>query len=88
MALTDDQVMQLLMMEESATPEPDSGLPSFDEIMENPSYITTISAGTKIWSVMDFPAGHHILLCFVPDLNSAEGLPHAAEGMFEQVDVA
>ncbi len=88
MALSDDQVMQLLMMGEDATPAPDSGLPSFEELVPNPSYITTISAGMKIWAVMDFPAGHHVLLCFVPDLNSPEGVPHAAEGMFEQIEVA
>lgn len=87
-ALTDDQVMQLLMMEEGATPEPDSGLPALDEIISNPSYITTISAGTKIWAVMDFPAGYNTIVCFVPDINSAEGMTHAAEGMIEQVEVS
>ena len=86
--LTDEMVMALFMMPEDATPEPGSGLPSLDEIGENPSYITTISAGTKIWSVMDFQPGYHTIACFVPDINSAEGVPHAAEGMIEQVEVA
>ena len=87
-ALTDEMFVSLFMMEEGATPEPDSGLPAMEEIVDNPSYITTISAGTKIWAVMDFQPGYHTLVCFVPDLNSPEGLPHAAEGMIEQVEVA
>jgi hypothetical protein len=87
-ALTDEMFVSLFMMEEGATPEPDSGLPAMEEIVDNPSYITTISAGTKIWAVMDFQPGYHTLVCFVADLNSPEGLPHAAEGMIEQVEVA
>jgi hypothetical protein len=89
-ALTDEMFMSVLMgmSGEDATPASDSGLPSMEEIVDNPSYITTISAGTKIWAVMDFQPGFHTLVCFVPDLNSPEGLPHAAEGMIEQVEVA
>ena len=87
-ALDDAMFMELFMMEEGATPEPDSGLPAIEEIGENPSYITTISSGVKIWSVMDFQPGFHTIVCFVPDLNSPEGVPHAVEGMMEHVEVA
>ncbi|MGD9711294.1 MAG: hypothetical protein AB7V46_04410 [Thermomicrobiales bacterium] len=86
--LDDEMFMQLFMMEEGATPVPESGLPSPEEIMDNPSYITTISAGVTIWSVMDFPAGYHTLVCFVPELTSPEGLPHAAFGMIEHIEVS
>jgi hypothetical protein len=86
-ALDDDQVMQLLMMDPSATPAPDSGIPSFDEIQFSPSGITTVSSGVKIWAVVDFMSGHNIITCFVTDINSPDMLPHAAEGMFEQIDV-
>lgn len=85
--LDDDQYMQLMSMGEDATPEPDSGLPSLDELQFNPSGIATVSAGVKIWTVVDFTSGHNIIACFVPDLNSPEMLPHSAEGMFEQIDV-
>lgn len=85
--LDDDQLMQLMMMDETATPAPDSGLPSIDEIGFNPGGITTVSAGVKIWAVVNFDSGHNLIACFVPDPNSAEMLPHAAEGMVEQVDV-
>jgi hypothetical protein len=85
--LDDEQFMGLLMMEEGATPLPDSGIPSLDEIQFSPSGITTISAGTKIWAVVDFMSGHNIITCFVTDPNSPEMAPHAAEGMFEQIDV-
>jgi len=87
-ALDDEQFMTLFMMEEGATPEPDSGLPAIEEIVENPSYITTVSAGVTIWSVMDFPAAFHTVACFVPELTSPEGLPHAVFGMIEHIEVA
>lgn len=86
--LDDEQFMTLLMMEDGATPAPDSGLPSLDEIQFNPSGITTISAGTKIWAVMSFDSGYNVITCFVPDINSPEMLPHAAEGMFEMIEVS
>lgn len=82
-----DQFMQLLSMPDGATPAPDSGLPSFDEIQFNPSGITTISAGGKIWAVVDFMSGHNVITCFVTDPNSPDMLPHAAEGMFAMIDV-
>ncbi len=85
--LDDDRFMQLLMMEDGATPAPDSGLPGMDEIQFSPSGITTVSAGVKIWAVVDFASGYNIITCFVADLNSPEMLPHAAEGMFEHIDV-
>lgn len=87
-ALNDEMFMSLFMMEEGATPAPDSGLPALEEILDNPSYIPTISAGTKTWAVMDFQPGYHTLVCFVPDLNSPEGIPHAAEGMIEHIEVS
>ncbi len=86
-SLDDDQIMQLLMMQDGATPAPDSGLPSMDELQFLPAGITTISAGVKIWAVVDFASGYNIITCFVPDLNSPDMLPHAAEGMFAQIDV-
>lgn len=86
-ALNDEQFMGLLMMEDGATPLPDSGIPSLDEIQFSPSGITTISAGVKIWAVVDFMSGHNIITCFVTDPNSPEMAPHAAEGMFAQIDV-
>lgn len=82
-----DQFMQLLMMDETATPAPDSGLPSLDEIQFNPSGITTVSAGTKIWAVVDVMSGHNIITCFIQDPNSVDMLPHAAEGMVAFIDV-
>lgn len=87
-SLSDDQFLQLLSLEEGATPEPDSGLPGLDELQFSSSDITTISAGTKIWAVMSFQQGYNIIACFIPDLNSPEMLPHAAEGMFEQIEVS
>jgi len=86
--LDDDQFMQVMMGQEDGTPGPDSGLPSMEEMQFSPSGITAISAGLKIWAVMDFAPGHNIIVCFVTDLNSPEMLPHSAEGMFEQIEVA
>ncbi len=85
--LDNDQFMQLLMMEDGATPAPDSGLPGLDEIQFSPSGITTVSAGVKIWAVVDFTSGYNYITCFVTDPNSPDMLPHAAEGMFEEIDV-
>jgi hypothetical protein len=88
-ALSDEQFQELFALEMAgATPAPDSGLPALEDIAENPSYITTISAGVTIWSVMDFPAGYHTVACFIPEITSPEGLPHAAFGMIEHIEVA
>jgi hypothetical protein len=87
--LDDEQFLTLFMMDVTGgTPEPDSGLPALEEIVENPSYIATISAGATIWGVMDFPPGYHTIACFVPEMTSPEGLPHAAFGMIEHIEVA
>jgi hypothetical protein len=85
--LDGDQFMQLLMLDEGATPAPDSGLPSLDEIQFSPSGITTVSAGVKIWAVVDFASGHNVIACYIPDLNSPEMVPHALEGMYAMIDV-
>lgn len=86
--LDDDQFMQLLMMPDGATPEPDSGLPTPADLQFNPVGIPSISAGVKVWAVMTFDPGQNIIVCFVPDINSPDMVPHAMEGMFEQVEVA
>jgi hypothetical protein len=86
--LDDEMFMALFSMAEGATPEPGSGLPSPEEIIFSPSGTTTISAGTMIWTVMDFSPGYHTLACFVTDINTPEMLPHAAEGMIEQIEVS
>lgn len=86
--VNDDQIMQLIMMPDDATPEPGSGLPAPEEIMPAGRWIPLVSAGVMSWNVMDFASGTNVLICFVQDRYSPDGLPHAAEGMFETVEVA
>ena len=81
--LTDDQFMALAAMAEDATPEPDSGLPSMDEIGEGPA-TGVISAGATMWWIADFAPGNYTLVCWMPD---TDGTPHAMEGMIAQAVV-
>ena len=81
--LTDDQFMALAAMAEDATPEPDSGLPSMDEIGEGPA-TGVISPGATMWWIADFAPGNYTLVCWMPD---TDGTPHAMEGMVQQTVV-
>lgn len=78
--LTDDQLMALVTMAEDATPEPDSGLPSMDEIGEGPA-TGVISPGATMWWIADFAPGNYTLVCWMPD---TDGTPHTMEGMIAQ----
>lgn len=83
--VTQQQVMDSLMFDQSAGATPPSNL--IDE-----SKLTTGGAsaaqgpGTTQWVVMDLSAGQAILLCFISD-PEAGGVPHAFEGMIQVVDV-
>lgn len=81
-ALTKEQVMQLVMLPEGATPPP--GMPSEQEFRFVGGALT-ISAGKTEWVRLDLPAGTNVLLCFIPDRET--GMPHAAMGMIEIVTV-
>ena len=78
--LTDDQLVALVTMSEDATPEPDSGLPSMDEIGEGPA-TGVISPGATMWWIADFAPGNYTLVCWMPD---TDGTPHTMEGMIAQ----
>ena len=81
--VTAEQVMQVFMTEEGATPpagvpDPESWVPTF--------YASIQSTGTTQYVVANLEAGYHVLACFVPD-PAAGGVPHAFEGMIEVVPV-
>jgi hypothetical protein len=83
--VTKEQVKQLLELDMmGATPAPDSGLPSPDEIMPG-LLASTISMGVTEWVAADLVPGTYVLLCFVPDI--ASGLPHAFEGMYDVITI-
>lgn len=85
-SLTEDQLMQLFMLDEGA--EPPADFPEFDfEEITAAGYAPTQSAGTTQWTVMDLEAGPHWVACWVPD-PAREGTPHAIEGMIELIDIA
>ncbi len=81
-ALTKEQVMQLVMLPEGATPPP--GMPSDEEVRFLGGALT-ISSGKTEWVRLDLPEGTNVLLCFIPDRET--GMPHAAMGMIEVVTV-
>ena len=71
--------MQLLSMEEGATPA--AGGPDFSQL--SVAFITgTQSPETSQYVSVDLQPGYYVLLCFVPDPQQ-EGIPHAFEGMIE-----
>jgi hypothetical protein len=81
-ALTSEQVMQLVMLPEGATPP--AGMPSEEEVRFVGGALT-ISSGKTEWVRLDLPEGTNVLLCFIPDRET--GMPHAAMGMIEVMTV-
>ena len=80
--ITEDEVLQLLSMEEGATPA--AGGPDFSQI--SVAFITgTQSAETTQFVSVDLQPGYYVLLCFVPDPQQ-EGIPHAFAGMIEVIE--
>ncbi len=84
--LDDEQWLAVLSIEEGATPEPDSGLPSLEEVVEHAGTATQ-SRGQTMWAALDLQPGHYGIFCFIPDPN-AEGVPHSAMGMIASFSVA
>ena len=76
-ALTTDQLFQLLELPEGEAPP--AGLPDPDSF-EIVAVTGTQSANTTQWIEVDLEAGYHIALCFVGDPGQG-GIPHAFEGM-------
>jgi hypothetical protein len=80
--ITEDEVLELLMMEEGATPA--AGGPDFSQL--SVAFITgTQSAETTQYITADLQPGYYVLLCFVPDPQQ-EGIPHAFAGMIEVIE--
>ncbi len=79
--ITEDEVMQLLSMEEGATPA--AGGPDMSQI--SVGFITgTLSPEATQYVSVDLQPGYYVLLCFVGDPQQG-GLPHAFEGMIEVI---
>lgn len=81
--ITEEQLMALLELPEDATPPP--GVPNPEEFVDV-AYAALQSAGTTQWLATDLEPGYHVIACFVPDPNN-EGIPHAAEGMADIIEV-
>ena len=59
--------------------------PDEDFDLENGFFTGTQSTGTTTWVPVDLEAGSYAMLCFFPDI--ADGMPHAAKGMYAVVEV-
>ena len=74
--------MELLMMEEGATPE--AGGPDVSQL--SVAFITgTQSPETTQYVTVDLQPGYYVLLCFVPDPQQG-GIPHSFAGMIEVIE--
>jgi hypothetical protein len=84
--LTIDQLMGALMFDPTAggTPPPDAI--DFSQV-RYAAYVSTQSAGTTTWAVMDLQPGQVVLECWIPDPLAGD-IPHALEGMIQLFDVA
>jgi hypothetical protein len=79
--ITEEEVMEVLMTEEGATPA--AGGPDMSQL--SVAFITgTQSAETTQYVSVDLQPGYYVLLCFVGD-PEMDGLPHAFEGMIEVI---
>lgn len=80
--ITEDEVMELLMMEEGATPA--AGGPDMSQLTV--AFITgTQSTETTQYVSVDLQPGYYVLLCFVPDPQQG-GVPHSFAGMIEVIE--
>jgi hypothetical protein len=75
---TAQQIMQLLMADEEASPVAGGIDPAQ---IEGVGGIGTLSVGRTGWYVTDLEAGTYVALCFIPDLESFA--PHAMMGMIQ-----
>jgi hypothetical protein len=79
--LSEEQVMQLLMLDPESGATPPPGLPSFEEFTF-PHYVPVQSSGTTQWHAVNLEPGYYVAVCFVED-PTKENIPHAFEGMIE-----
>ena len=75
---TEQQLLALISLPESATPAP--GSPNPNEFV-GAGGLGTLSAGKTAWAVLDLAPGTYAAICFVPDEKT--GAPHAAMGMIQ-----
>jgi hypothetical protein len=75
---TAQQIMQLLMADDQATPAAGGIDPAQ---IEGVGGIGTLSVGRSGWYVTDLEAGTYVALCFIPDLERFA--PHAMMGMIQ-----
>jgi hypothetical protein len=84
--LSEEQVMQLLMLDPESGATPPPGLPSFEEFTF-PHFVPVQSSGTTQWHAVNLEPGYYVAVCFVED-PTKENIPHAFEGMIEVFEVA
>jgi hypothetical protein len=80
---TNDQLAQLLMLPDDATPP--AGLPNpadFEDLVST----DTISIGNSMWTPLTLVSGTYLAVCFFPTAGTGE--PHAMKGMHTVFTVA
>jgi hypothetical protein len=80
---TAEQIMQLLMADENATPAPGDVDPSQ---IEGVGGIGALSSGRTGWYVTNLDSGTYVALCFVLDFQAH--MPHAMMGMIQVFTVS
>jgi hypothetical protein len=83
--VTQDQVLKLFGVPDSATPNPAEGVPDPDTFT-TAAYAGTLSAGGEEWIEVNLLAGTYIAACFVGD-PTKNGAPHATEGMVDVITI-
>ena len=84
--LSDDQVMQLLMLDPASGATPPPGLPGLEEFTF-PLFVPVQSPDSTQWHAVNLEPGFYVAVCFVED-PTKENIPHAFEGMIETFEVA
>lgn len=85
-ALDEERVMQLLMLDPASGATPPPGLPGLEEFTF-PLYVPVQSAGSTQWQALTLEPGFYAAVCFVEDPTKGN-VPHAFEGMIETFEVA
>jgi hypothetical protein len=86
--ITEEQVQALVTFDPSSgTPLP-AGTPKQEDFVpiSSLSTMSTMSIGATAWFATNLEPGYYVMLCFVGDPDHG-GMPHAAEGMAQIVEV-
>lgn len=81
---TTDQIMELFMLPEDATPPPDNPAAAALMNYQPVAAMSILGAGRTAWLDVDLKPGTYAVMCMLP---FPDGIPHAMQGMMDIVTI-